>query len=172
MKLFDSEWKVMEVLWQKNDRTAKEISLRLADTIGWNKNTTYTVIKKCIEKGAIERREPNFICHAQITKQQAQKEEAETLVEKVFDGSAELLFASILSDRSLSKDELARLKALVEAMEDDRLASGHFGRKRADSARSRAAARAAAASAPKAFPGALVRSGCAPLAAGIHPNAP
>ena len=118
MKLFDSEWKVMEVLWQKNDRTAKEISLRLADTIGWNKNTTYTVIKKCIEKGAIERRDPNFICHATITKQQAQKEEADTLVEKVFGGSAELLFALMLSDRSLSKDELARLKALVEAMEE------------------------------------------------------
>ena len=118
MKLFDSEWKVMEVLWQEGDTTAKALSLRLADSAGWNKNTTYTVIKKCIEKGAIERREPNFICHAQITKQQAQKEEAETLVEKVFDGSAELLFASILSDWSLSKDELARLKALVEAMEE------------------------------------------------------
>ena len=114
MKLFDSEWKVMEVLWQENDRTAKEIWLWLADSIGWNKNTTYTVIKKCIDKGAIERREPNFICHAVISKQQAQKEEAETLVEKVFGGSAELLFASILSDRSLSKEELARLKALVE----------------------------------------------------------
>ena len=109
MKLFDSEWKVMEVLWQENDRTAKEISLRLADSIGWNKNTTYTVIKKCIDKGAIERREPNFICHAVITKQQAQK---------VFGGSAELLFASILSDRSLSKEELARLKALVEEYEE------------------------------------------------------
>ena len=44
-------------------------------------------------------------------------EEADTLVEKVFGGSAELLFASILSDRSLSKDELARLKALVEEYE-------------------------------------------------------
>ena len=117
MKLFDSEWKVMEVLWQENDRPAKEISLRLEDSIGWNKNTTYTVIKKCIDKGAIERREPNFICHATITKQQAQKEEADTLVEKVFGGSAELLFASILSDRSLSKEELARLKALVEEYE-------------------------------------------------------
>ena len=81
MKLFDSEWKVMEVLWQENDRTAKEISLRLADSIGWNKNTTYTVIKKCIDKGAIERWEPNFICHAVITKQQAQKDEADTLVD-------------------------------------------------------------------------------------------
>ena len=107
----------MEVLWQENDRTAKEISLRLEHSIGWNKNTTYTVIKKCIDKGAIERREPNFICHATITKQQAQKEEADTLVEKVFGGSAELLFASILSDRSLSKEELARLKALVEEYE-------------------------------------------------------
>ena len=117
MKLFDSEWKVMEVLWQENDRTAKEISLRLADSIGWNKNTTYTVIKKCIDKGAIERREPNFVCHAAITKRQVQKEEADSLVDKVFGGSAELLFASLLADRSLSKDELARLRALVEAQE-------------------------------------------------------
>lgn len=117
MKLFDSEWKVMEVLWQENDQTAKKISLRLAETIGWNKNTTYTVIKKCIDKGAIKRLEPNFLCHATITKAQAQKEEADTLVEKVFGGSAELLFASILHDRSLSKEELARLKALVEEYE-------------------------------------------------------
>ena len=118
MKLFDSEWKVMEVLWRENDLTAKEISLRLAQSIGWNKNTTYTVIKKCVEKGAIERLEPNFICHAAITKQQAQKEEADSLVEKVFSGSAELLFASVLSERSLSKEELARLKALVEEYEE------------------------------------------------------
>ena len=117
MKLFDSEWKVMEVLWQQNDQTAKAVSLQLAQSAGWNKNTTYTVIKKCIDKGAIERREPNFVCHAAITKRQAQKEEADSLVDKVFGGSAELLFASILSDRSLSKDELARLRALVEAQE-------------------------------------------------------
>ena len=117
MKLFDSEWKVMEVLWQEDDLTAKEISLRLAESIGWNKNTTYTVLKKCIDKGAIERREPNFVCHAAITKAQAQKEEADSLLDKVFGGSAELLFASILSDRPLSKEEVARLRALVEEYE-------------------------------------------------------
>lgn len=117
MKLFDSEWRVMDILWQLNDLTAKELSLRLAKSVGWNKNTTYTVVKKCIEKGAIERREPNFVCHALISKQQAQKEEADALVDRVFGGSAELLFASILSDRSLSKEELERLRTLVEAQE-------------------------------------------------------
>ena len=40
MKLFDSEWKVMEVLWRENDLTAKEISLRRAESSGLNKNTT------------------------------------------------------------------------------------------------------------------------------------
>ena len=104
MKLFDSEWKVMEVLWRENDLTAKEISLRLAESIGWNKNTTYTVLKKCIDKCA-------------ITKAQAQKEEADSLLDKVFGGSAELLFASILSDRPLSKEEAARLRTLVEEYE-------------------------------------------------------
>ena len=48
--LFDSERKVMEVIWKEGDVTAKQISLTLRDTIGWNKNTTYTVIKKCIKK--------------------------------------------------------------------------------------------------------------------------
>ncbi len=118
MKLFDSEWKVMQTLWEQNDLPAKEVARRLGESVGWNKNTTYTVIKKCIDKGAIERREPNFICHAALTRRQAQKEEANTLVDKVFGGSAELLFASILSDRSLTREEIERLKALVEAQEE------------------------------------------------------
>lgn len=117
MKLFDSEWKVMEVLWQSGDTTAKELSLRLAERAGWNKNTTYTVIKKCVEKGAIERREPNFLCHACITQDEARRAEAEALLDRVFDGSAELLFASLLSGRGLDKQTLARLRALVEEQE-------------------------------------------------------
>ena len=55
-KLFDSERKVMEVLWEADaPLTAKEVAQKLGETVGWNKNTTYTVIKKCIDKGAIQR---------------------------------------------------------------------------------------------------------------------
>ena len=61
-KLFDSERKVMEVLWREGDMTAGRLAKILKEEIGWNRNTTYTVIKKCVEKGAIERQEPNFFC--------------------------------------------------------------------------------------------------------------
>ena len=57
VKLFDSELKVMDVLWREGDATAKYISEVLRDEVGWNKNTTYTLIKRCMKKGAIERLE-------------------------------------------------------------------------------------------------------------------
>ena len=52
MKLFDSERKVMEVLWDEGPVPARRVVEVLSQRIGWNKNTTYTVIKKCVEKGA------------------------------------------------------------------------------------------------------------------------
>ena len=53
-KLFDSELKVMGVLWREGDCTAKHISDVLKQEVGWNMNTTYTLIKRCIGKGAIQ----------------------------------------------------------------------------------------------------------------------
>ena len=66
-KLVDSELKIMEVLWEEGDVTAKHISDVLKEQVGWNINTTYTLIKRCINKGAIQRTEPKFMCHAFLT---------------------------------------------------------------------------------------------------------
>ncbi|MCM1026610.1 MAG: BlaI/MecI/CopY family transcriptional regulator [Roseburia sp.] len=112
-KLFDSELKVMGVLWKEGDTTAKQISDILKAEIGWNMNTTYTVIKKCIAKGAIERREPNFLCHALISREAAQQAETDELIGKLFDGSADKLFASLLGRKKLTAEQIARLKQIV-----------------------------------------------------------
>lgn len=50
VKLFDSERKIMNVLWKEGDCTAKYISDVLKEEVGWNMNTTYTLIKRCIKK--------------------------------------------------------------------------------------------------------------------------
>lgn len=117
IKLFDSELKVMEVLWNKGNTTAKEISNILKDSIGWNMNTTYTVIKKCITKGAIDRLEPNFMCHPKITKEEVQKQETAELIDRVFDGVESKLFASILGKKSLSQKQIEELKRIVDEFE-------------------------------------------------------
>lgn len=117
VKLFDSELKVMEVLWKEGDQTAKQISDILRDSIGWNVNTTYTVIKKCIAKGAIARSEPNFMCHALISKETIQKEETNALIDKLFEGSFDLLFASLLGRKRLTSEQIERLRQMAIDME-------------------------------------------------------
>ena len=113
IKLFDSELKVMEVIWREGPTPAKAIADALAASIGWNKNTTYTVIKKCVEKGAIERKEPNFICTASVSKNQVQSTEVDELVDKLFEGSTELLFASLVGHKKLPPDMIEKLKHIV-----------------------------------------------------------
>lgn len=117
VKLFDSELKVMDVLWKEGDLPAKQISNILNEAIGWNMNTTYTVIKKCIAKGAVERREPNFLCHALIEKSVVQAAETEELLHKLFDSSPDLLFASLLGRQRLSKTQIDNLRRMVSELQ-------------------------------------------------------
>ncbi len=113
-KLQDAELKVMNVLWEMGDLPAREIAGILSEKTGWNVNTTYTLIKRCIKKGAIERSEPNFMCHAAVPIEQVQEFETNALIDKVFGGSADRLFASLLSSKKLSGEQLSRLKEMVE----------------------------------------------------------
>ncbi|MCI8318076.1 MAG: BlaI/MecI/CopY family transcriptional regulator [Lachnospiraceae bacterium] len=117
VKLFDSELKVMDVLWRNGDCTAKYISDVLKEEVGWNMNTTYTLIKRCIKKGAIERSEPNFMCHALIAKETVQEAETNELIDKIYDGSADKLFAALLGRRRLSKEQIDRLREIVGELE-------------------------------------------------------
>ena len=107
----------MNVLWQEGDCTAKHISDVLKEETGWNMNTTYTLIKRCISKGAIERTEPNFMCHALIPKQEVQEAETNELIDKIYDGSADKLFAALLGRKKLSKEQIQKLKDIVGELE-------------------------------------------------------
>ena len=113
-KLFESEAKVMEIIWARASISAKDISLIAAETIGWNKNTTYTVIKKLEAKGFIKREDPGFICTPLVSRSLVQKLEAVSLVKKVFGGSRKALFSALLEDEPLSEEELSALRKLID----------------------------------------------------------
>lgn len=114
IKLFDSELKVMELLWKNGDQTAKQLADSLKKLTGWNKNTTYTVVKKCVDKGAIERQEPNFLCHALITREEVRQQETQELIDRMFGGSTELFVSSFFGQEKFGEDEIASLRKIVD----------------------------------------------------------
>ena len=119
VKFFDSELKVLSLLWEHGDLSASDIAKILEKEIGWKRNTTYTVIKKCVDKGGIERIEPGFMCHSLVTKDEVQQFETNELINKLFDDSNEAFMAAFVSNRGLSKKQIRSLKNLIDDLSEE-----------------------------------------------------
>ena len=119
IKVFDSELRIMEILWANGEMRAREIAYILEDEIGWNVNTSYTTIRKLVIKGAVERQEPDFLCRPLITKEDVQKQEVRELGSKLFGGSASALLSAFVADKKISRNEIEQMKQLVEGLDDE-----------------------------------------------------
>lgn len=114
MKLYDSELKIMEALWHSGELPASEIAKRMESEIEWNKNTTYTIIKKCVAKGAIQRKDPGYICVPLIQREAVQKDQTEELIDRMFAGSAQIFLSQFLKFEKLNSKEVEQLKQTIE----------------------------------------------------------
>ena len=118
MKLTDAEWTLFEVLWSGERFALKEITKALSATLGWNRNTVYTYLIRMEAKGlvAIDHDHPKPY-RAAVTREECAKEEREALLTKVYGGAAGDLIAAFLKESSISQEEAARLRQLLDEME-------------------------------------------------------
>lgn len=117
MRLHEGELNVMELLWSNKVLAAKDISKIIKEYIGWEKNTTYTVIKRLINKGAIRREDPGFLCSAEVTKKEIQDIETKALLKKMYNGSLSTFINDYLGNRKLSLEETVELKRILHLNE-------------------------------------------------------
>ncbi|CDB90977.1 putative uncharacterized protein [Clostridium sp. CAG:253] len=113
IRLHEGELNVMELLWSNKALAAKDIAKIIKEYIGWEKNTTYTVIKRLIDKGAIEREDPGFICRAIISKSTIQEIETKALLDKIYNGSLSNFIATYLVNQEFSSSDIAELKKIT-----------------------------------------------------------
>lgn len=113
IRLHEGELNVMELLWSNKVLAAKDISKIIKEYIGWEKNTTYTVIKRLIEKGAIKREDPGFFCKAAISKRTVQNIETKALLDKLYNGSLSNFLNEYLKNQDLSHGEVLELERII-----------------------------------------------------------
>ena len=114
IKLSEGEFRLMELLWVREPVTAKELADAADEKFGWNKNTTYTVLRKLVDKKAVRRGEPYFVCTSLVGRDDARLTETKGLIERLYGGSRKALFSALLEDEPLDEDELDELKRLIE----------------------------------------------------------
>ena len=105
IRIHEGELNIMELLWSNGSLSAKDIAKIIKEFIGWEKNTTYTVINRLIKKNEIKREEPGFICTPLISKKRVQDIETEVLLKTLFEGSFSKLVLEYARNNGLSKTE-------------------------------------------------------------------
>ena len=113
IRLHEGELNVMELLWSNKVLPAKDIAKIVKEYIGWEKNTTYTVIKRLINKGAVLREDPGFLCKAAVSKKMVQHIETQALLDKLYSGSLNNFLSEYLKNQSLSSSELMELERIL-----------------------------------------------------------
>ncbi len=119
IKLFDAEIKLMTLLWTHGSLPAKELVVMARRNIGWNKNTTYTIANKLAAKGALLRKEPNFVCEPLMTREQALQAEVDSLIDRYCRGSTKQFLQTYLSESQLSWWELDELSEIISTLKAD-----------------------------------------------------
>lgn len=117
MRLSDAERKVMELVWDSEGITAKELAQILDAQVGWKKTTTYTMISVCIKKGYLRREEPRFQCFGAVTREQVAEMETDTLLANNYYDRPDLLIAALVSSKRLSMEQLEELSKSLRELE-------------------------------------------------------
>ena len=114
LRLHEGELKIMELLWSNKELAAKDISKIIKEYIGWEKNTTYTVIKRLIDKGAVQRTDPGFICSALVSQRSVREIETKRLLNQFYNGSLQTFISEYLKNQRLSAGDIAELQKLAK----------------------------------------------------------
>lgn len=123
-KITDGEYNVLDVLWDNGPLQAVEIVKILNQSIGWNRNTTYTFINRLVGKCVISRTEPGFLCTPLYTRGQIGVSETRTLLERMFGGSLRTMMAGFLNEQA-DADEIRAVRQMISDWEAGSGANSH-----------------------------------------------
>lgn len=120
-RISQSEWVIMDVVWDNFPLSARDIIDILKDQTTWNEKTIHTLISRLEKKKVIiaDKSTGVKIFSPLLTREQCIKEKTNSLIKNVFGGSKKMLITNFLSECKWTPDEIEELKQLVSKLEKE-----------------------------------------------------
>ena len=115
IRLSDSEYRLIAAVWEDEPVNSTELVRRCEKKYGWKKSTTYTILKKLEQKGAVCNQ--NAMVASLVNRQQVMEQEGKELLHRM-GGSLPDFFAAFLKDRKLTKEEAQRIYRMIQDVEE------------------------------------------------------
>ncbi len=120
INLTNSEWYVLDCLWENSTMTVMELAAALNGRLGWAKSTSITTLRRMEDKGlvrcAVEGRTKHY--SAAVPRARAVRGETRAFLDKVYRGSVGLMVSALAEDKALSKAEIDELYEILRKAEE------------------------------------------------------
>ena len=121
--LTNSEWYVLDCLWERSPQTVMELVAALHSRLGWAKSTTITTLRRMEDKGlvrcTVEGRGKHYT--PVVRRDRAVRGETRSFLNKVYQGSVGLMVSALAQDKALSKQEIDELYEILRKAEEGEL---------------------------------------------------
>jgi BlaI family transcriptional regulator, penicillinase repressor len=115
-QISESEWEVMNALWEHSPRTAAEVVDAVAERMQWHPKTVKTLLGRLVRKGAIRFREEgnHYLYRAAFPREQMVLQESRSFLRRVFGGSASPMLVHFVREAELTGEEIEQLKRILD----------------------------------------------------------
>lgn len=115
IKFADTEWKIMEVLWEKGPLSTMEIVSILEESNGWARSTVITLLNRITAKGGVRFTTENRskVYYPAVERNQAELEETKSFINKVYGGNIGLMISNLVKNESLTQEEIEEIKKII-----------------------------------------------------------
>jgi len=112
----ESEWRVMQVLWEHGALTANEVVHQLSGDMKWTPRTIKTLIGRLVKKGAVKFREEGtrYRYSAAVAESECIRAETQSFIRRVYQGAMKQALAAFLEDADLSPQEIDELQEILD----------------------------------------------------------
>lgn len=117
----DRELAILKVLWSRGEATVREVYEALRDDLGIVQNTVQAFLRVMTEKGLVEHRTVGrtFVYRPLVRRDETSKRLLHRVLDRAFDGALDALVESATTLKRPTRDELDRLRTLLDALESD-----------------------------------------------------
>lgn len=119
INLTQAEWSVMEQLWERSPQTGRELTDALAQSVGWSRSTTLTLLKRLEDKGAVGSVDEHGVKGFMplLAREDAAVHETEDFLSRVYHGSVKLMVSALTEKKSLSQSDIDELYEMLKELE-------------------------------------------------------
>ena len=115
-RIAESEWRVMQALWEHGPQTANEIVGALSGEVTWKPRTIKTLIGRLVKKGAVKVTEEGYRYRyrAAVEESACVRSETNSFVRRVYQGATKPALAAFLEDADLSPQEIDDIQQILD----------------------------------------------------------